>query len=317
MKVIRCPSCSARYNADRLPSGAVFDCNRCGATVTVPSGAPASVSLVIGGLLVLGALFCWSAPSMEAALVLPWEEFLGTAECDPRAGMVLWALLGLWALLTALVPGFASRSTVTLGLGGLALVLAAAATGGGFPILAPRLLPWLVGTIALGAGAVLMVRGIRGTATTALLAGGGLLLLGWYALAFLGEEPSGLELIVADVRALLAGSLEDDKGTVSYLAGTLGQHGAVLLAALGGLIAALGLRAHGFGLLLVVLLAYAFLVPGAMRLGEFFQDGFQWASLGTDGLRILGRVLVADGVALWALLVWAAADLGAAREVTS
>jgi hypothetical protein len=317
MKVIRCPSCNARYNADRLPAGAVFDCNRCGAGVTVPSARSTSVALVIGGILVLAALFLWGAPLANPALVLPWDEFFGSAAPGTQVCLVLWALLGVWTLITALFKNFQSRSALTLGLGTFALLLAASTSGGGFTIAAERSLPWMAGAIALAAGLALAARGVRGAAVTSLLAGGAILLLAWYALAFTAESTSRLQQVVQDVRQGIQGGLDPQKGTFSYLAGDLGLHVAVLLAAVGGLLVAMGMRAGAFSVFLILLLAYAFLVPGATRIGEILQGPFEWGRFASDGLRALGRILVADGVALWVLLAWAAADLAAAREVSS
>jgi hypothetical protein len=317
MKVIRCPSCGARYNADRLPAGAVFDCNRCGSSVAVPSGSSASVSLLIGGLLLIAALFFWSADLRTPGLVRPWEAFLDAGLLAPKVGAVLWAVLGLWAVVTALLTEFRHRSAFTLGLGALALLLALSSNGAGYTIGGDRPLPFMLGSIALAAGFVLVMRGVRGAATTGLLLGGSLLLLAFYAFGFEASGMSKLEWIVAELRGAFAGTLDRADNTFSHLVGDVGVHLAVVLASLGGVLMALGVRAAGFALAMGLLLAFAILVPGATRFGEIFQEGFEWSRFGTEGARALGSALVADGVALWALLAWASADLAAAEEVTS
>jgi hypothetical protein len=220
-------------------------------------------------------------------------------------------------LVTAFVPSFRSRSALTLGLGALALVLASFLQGSGYPIADGRTLPWMLGIVLLTAGLVLAARDVRGKGVTGLLLAGSLLVLALYTVSFGEDGLTPLQGVIRDVRALFDGTLGDDHGTFSYLAGDIGLHVALLLAALGGLLAALGVRASGFAVALILVVAYVMLVPGAIRIGEIFQDDFTWAAFGQEGLRTLAGTLVQDGVALWVLLAWATADLVAAQEVTS
>lgn len=313
MKVQRCHACGARYNADRLEVGTVFDCNRCGAAVSVEGTSPVSVALLLAGFLVLAAVFLWSPTARTSGLLKPWEEFEGTRNLLSAAGTGLWALLGLWAVVTAMIPGARARSVITVALGALALVLATTEAGGGFPIVVSRSLLWMLGVVALGAGFLLVGRGYRGVAPTALLLGGGLWILLGYTLGFSSDG----QPLIQQVHAAVTQMLDDPNATTGQLLELAGTHAALLLAAGGGLLVGLGLRARllatAFGILLVI----AMLLPGAIRIGDGFDGEFAWGRFAQDFARGAGMVLVRDGVALWAILSYAAVDLVRARGGTA
>ena len=322
MKVQRCPSCHAGYSVDRLEPGATFECRRCHATVEVTAtgttGTSVSFGLLVAGLLAWAGLVLYANPQFGVVRSWPWEHFLH-AETTPavRANLAIWAFVGLWAILTALIPSFQRRSLPTLALGLLALLLASSAGAYGMSIELPRTLPWMLGVVALASGFTLVLQDRFGLATRLLLLSGGLVLIWLLASHFLLLD-NRLVLFGTEMRALIDGTLPEAKQGSVYLWGTLAPQLGVLLAAVLAILVGLGLRWRALAWVGGVVLVAAMLLPGATRVGLALEgEAFGIRLLGTSLLRGVSSALVEQGVALWLILTLAAADLVRSAEVPS
>ncbi|MFV1958803.1 MAG: hypothetical protein ACC662_05250 [Planctomycetota bacterium] len=314
MKVQCCPSCSARYRVERLEPGDTFECRRCQALVTVEGAEPTgrgyvSLGLLTAGLLVLAGLLLEANPSFGHIAAWPWEHVQAAVPLASKGHLVLWALLGLWALLTALLPAMRSRSVLTLALASFALLIASESTLYGLQLDEARPFLFVLAASALAAGLALLLRRRGGLATTALLLGGGLVLLGLQASGFEIPQMSRLAALEHSVRSAILGTLPAEMSTPDRVWGGYAAEAAVLLAALLGLVAALGLRARWLAMVAGLLLLAGMLLPAAAGIGMELQSGFTWPRLGQALVDGADQALVESGVALWLVLALAAADL--------
>ena len=223
---------------ERLEPGATFECRRCQATVEVAAtgrrDGSVSVGLLVAGLLALVAIFLYANPRYGVVRSWPWELFQQTESLTVRVNLGIWALLALWAVVTALVPAFDRRSLPTLAIGLVALLLACSPDGQGLGIDLPRTLPWMAGVIAVGAGFALVLHDRFGLATRLLLLAGSLALAWLFVGRFdIEVDTSRIVLLVREVRGLLAGTLDGESTTAYAIWGTLApQLGTLLVAAL-------------------------------------------------------------------------------------
>jgi len=314
MNVQRCPSCGARYRVERLDPGDTFECRRCQAVVTVEGTEPAgrgfvSLGLLTAGLLVLAGLLLEVNPSFGHVAAWPWEHMQAAVPLAIRGNLVLWTVLGLWALLTALCPAMRRRSTLTLALGTLALLLASANAQYGLQLDEARPFLFVLAAAALAAGLTLVFRRRGGLATTALLLGGALVLFGLQATGFEIPQMSRIAGLEHSIRNAIQGTLPAEMNTPDRVWGGYAAEAAVLLAALLGLITALGLRTRWLAVAAGLLLLAGMLLPAAAYTGMALQGGFTWPRLGRALLGGADHALVQSGVALWLVLALAAADL--------
>lgn len=289
-----CPSCGARYNVARLDPGAYFECRRCGATVIVGERATAaggSWALAVAGFLVLVALFLHRTGSGDQ-LQWPWERFQEST-IPARVGMVLWAVVGVVALVAGLARGRRWGGGLVLGIGGV-LLLTAGLPAAPFPLnMDPPRFLMLAGLLASG---LLAAGGFRGPATRGLAVVCGVGLLVWHGMA----RPGGASGVIAfrDLQAFLEGTLSEEARLTGLVLPILLQ----IAAAVVGVVMALGLARVWSGVLLVSLLLAAMLLPGAARIGEELGSVSGLGSMAGSGARVVAGALVQNGLALWLLL---------------
>ncbi len=271
-----------------------------------------SPGLLVAGFLVLGSLFVWSPVGRSAGLVWPWEQATQSGELTVLVGVVLWAAIGVWTVLASLVPGAGHRSLPLVALAAVAL-LSSSSGPGPFEIRESRPFVWMAGVSVLGAGLVLARRGDTTRLARAVLLVGAIAVAAWFLTTFDPKGPGRIESLVGEVGEVFQKRLRPEHQGLDYILGHLAGQLGVALVAGGALLYACGLRARTFALVLMILLVTALLLPGAARLGQSLQGGFEWADVRRVATSDVGQVLVLDGLALWALLVFAVADLVGAR----
>jgi hypothetical protein len=228
---------------------------------------------------------------------------------------VLWTVTAVWALVTALIPRLRARSLVTAVLGGFLLLLATTAPEVGFAIDERTPLPWMIAIIALSAGLDLASRGHASLSARALALIGGLGLVWYHAKAFpAGETGSQLDILVGDAIRLFQGGLGDVRE--GYYA-MLGGYWCFLIAALIGVLMALGLRKRIVSLIGFLLVLIGLLVPSFVALGQELGEGVTFDTARTIVLNRASVALVGNGVALWLLGVYATSDLVRSREAVA
>ncbi len=321
MKVQRCPSCRAGYSVERLEPGATFECRRCHATIEVANASAGdtsiSIGLLVAGILMLLALFLYANPRFGVERSWPWEYFSRAGSLEVQVRLVVWALLGLWGVLTALIPSFDHRSLLTLGLGTLGLILATATDPAGLGIDLPRSLPWMAGATVMAAGFALVLHERFGLATRLLLLAGGLVFV-WLAVGRFTADTADVIRLEDDVAQLLGGTLPAPQSGPIYLWGTLAPQIATLLAGVLALLIGMGVRARPLAWIGGVVLMAAMLLPAATSMGNSLEG--QAFSLGVLGIALLDGLqsaLLQGGVALWLIASLATADLVRTAEVPS
>ncbi|MHC5010292.1 MAG: hypothetical protein ACYTG6_04985 [Planctomycetota bacterium] len=327
MKVQRCLSCGARYDVEQLDLGAVFECRRCGKPVTVgegdEKGPPPGVSwgLFVAGLVMVGSAFLLANPSFGVnAQAWPWELFRTSESLLLKCTFVLWTALGIWAVITSLLPGARGRSVVIVAIGAFLLMLCSASTEAGFTITDEQPLPWMMGIIALAAGLELVRRGRSGVAARSLAFIGGLAILWFHARGFQPYAGSNtdicqLEILSRDLISLVGGELLDVRP--EYKWEILAKYWAIVAACLVGWVMALGWKNRLFALIGLLLLYVGLLLPGFVSGGRAMSDAFSWRLLADTVTAQGAAVLVTHGLALWLLGMFAVADLVGPREETA
>lgn len=311
MKVQPCPACGARYNVERLSEGATFECRRCRHAVRVgdaepPAHAFAPGPLAAGVFMLLGLLLYANPQFGFRASQWPWELVHGDAPLATKATILLWALAGLWGLVSAVGIAPRSRSVLTAGLAFALLLLCTLPELGELRV--DTDLVALVAMIALGSG-LLLLRDVETVPLARVLAFGGGLLIAWaYAFSFREQTPTLVEL-VRDVRALF-GSGPGSGEVTQVLLPRL-----VLLAA-GFLGVLLGLGAGGrrwAGTGLTLLLVFL-LLPSLADLVDALGEEAPRAEAGRLVAEHGTAALVSSGLALWLLASHAIADLARNRK---
>jgi hypothetical protein len=311
MRVQPCPGCGAKYNATGLEDGASFRCRRCEATVVVGGSGDRSrgtaPGLAFAGLLMLGATFLYANPRFGERPRWPWEEFAMQENWLPRVAFIAWAASGLWALVAAFVPAARVRSLVAVGLAS-ALALLCTTGEAGFRIDTMRL-PQLLATIALGAGFVLRRDSRPLPAARWLVLGGGLALLAWPALHFVaGGDITELRALADRLGAAISSSADQPALPAAVLWDTLLPILLALLAAVVGVVAGLGLESRTVNAIGLLFLVAAILLPTIAGIVGDFES----LSRAHEVRRLALGVLVAHGLALWTLGIFAVADLARA-----
>jgi hypothetical protein len=310
MKIQPCPSCGARYNAERLEDGATFRCRRCNTMVRVgeavsPTGG-LSLGLAVAGCMLVATTFLQASPGVGMRSDWPWERF----DAEPwaaRVTFVAWAFAGLWALFAALTPGRRVRASVALP---LAALLAALCTSrnAGFGIDALDL-PRLVALCALAAGLLLVPHpATSGTGRVLALLGGVTFLL-WHVFRFEaaadGASAPVLENLARNLVAVVRGKA--DESVSSAMWEDLIPQWLLLAGAVFATLAGFGLRARKactFGFLLV---GAGLLLPAFVPLAHEVES----ISLASVRNGVL-TAFVERGVAVFALGCAAITDLARA-----
>jgi hypothetical protein len=304
MRTQQCPNCRARYNVARLERGIEFECRRCKATVVVGQVVTrlpgVGWGLLLAAVAMAGAAVLLANPAFgPASRKWPWELALGDGPPLARATWILWGAAAAWAFLTAWIPALRARSALTLALGGFLVLLAASDPTSAFRLDPGRSPVWVLGVVAVAAGATL----VRREAVRA--AGRALALLG--ALALFWEVALGLARSGAPARSLFEGRPWHEWAPLA----------AVLAAAACSLLLALGVRARGLAIGAFLLLAAGLLMPAIVGivLEARAEADFRAALRVADEILPLAlrRTLFGDGVLLAFLGLCATSDLVRAR----
>lgn len=272
-----------------------------------------SPALLVSGTLALAALFLYANPSFGAdERAWPWEVFQ-SADPQQATSLALWALAGLWALVSSLGIAPRGRSLLTVALTGALLLLWGEARSGSFdPAVASLPLYIVLAMIALGAGLVLLGHTARTGLARALAFGGGIALIWHFAFDFSGEAVL-LQTMVDDVGAWIRG----DSGGAAGVWNRLLPDWALVVAGLLGVLVGLGAGGRALTWSGVILLVVVFAMPtvadlvGRMAGDDFWDEG--GVHLATAGRDILAR----GGLAFWLLGTYGLADLAWNRRATA
>lgn len=309
MRVQQCPSCGARYNVERLADGAAFACRRCDHIVEVGTREPPtrrfSLGLLIAGTFLIAGLFLSSNPNFGSANTeWPWELLRGGVAWSSKIVIVLWAIAGLWALLTSLGVAVRTRSVFTIALAGLLLMMCTSPGIVDLKVDAPLLpLPLLLAVTALASGLLLEGRADTTRMARVLAFGGGLAVLGWHVLCFSGQAPC-LEALLNDTVRLANGDLD----AVSVWAHAVPAW-ALLLAGIVGLLVGFGAKGRFFVWTGMILLLVLLLTPSIADLVHCLGDDTLEVGAGRQFAASGGRALVSSGFALWLLAAHSVVDL--------
>jgi hypothetical protein len=261
-----------------------------------------SIPLFVTGALMLVAAFLKANPGFGAERHWPWDfVWCGDASLLLRVLYALWVVAGLWALATGFTPGRRLRAVGLLIMGVVLLI-------GGCSLAGYELGPMLA-AILLGGGLLVAGRpASRGRGRLLTIVGA--LAVVWILAATLSAQGiSELESWWQEAESFFADG-GDAFEQEHHLWRTLLPQTLLLLAAVGGLLAALGLTNRWFLLGTFVALFASLLMPIGLDVAVDLSAGWDW----DVWVSHFGDEYPIYAVLLWLLGVFVTLDLSHTRE---
>lgn len=271
--------------------------------------SPFSPALAVTGLLMLLTMFATANPMFGTAhKVWPWEMLAqGHHSSLVEAVFLLWTAAAFWCLAMAFTKAASVRAVGAAMLGAPLLIEACGGLGG--LTIEHVSLSGMIPMILL-AGGLLVAREPSTRATGACIAGTGSLLLLWaLATGFPPKSADPKLLVWWNEFTTALGDPSHEFERVNHLWWDVVPQTLILVGALGGLLALLGVRSRGFLTVVFWIAAAGVFFPGGVGIVLQLQAG----SGVTTVLREVIGVFVAHGALLWMLGAFTIQDLGKVR----